>query len=423
MSASFRWATGIEDTFIPQEGPGRRRLDEYELVQHYRCWREDVDIAADIGLDAMRYGIPWYRVEPEPGRYDWSFTDAVVPYLVERRIEPIVDLVHYGTPTWLEGEFSNAEYPERVAAYASAFAERYRDLVRWYTPLNEPFVNAELCGYTGHWPPYLRGDVGFTKLVRQLARGIVLTQRALKEVRPDAICVHVEAIGYGTTDDPALRERLDLDLERMYAAIELVRGGVAPGSTLDRYLRANGMAERDLAWFADHAVEIDVVGVNYYPFMSVWRRWVEGDAVRQEGVWGGGEALARVVRDYHERYGRPIFITECSLNEGALRGSGFGVPPYPVDGREGSRRARWLDEAVKTVADLRACGVPVVGFCWWPLYDLVNWEYREGTGPVERYLEPMGLYALRPGSDGRLRRERLPVADRMAEIIATRSEP
>jgi beta-glucosidase/6-phospho-beta-glucosidase/beta-galactosidase len=423
MSASFRWATGIEDTFVPQEGPGRRRLDEYELMQHYRCWREDVDIAADLGFDSMRYGIPWYRVEPEPERYDWSFTDAVVPYLVERQIEPIVDLVHYGTPTWLEGEFANADYPDRVAAYAFAFAERYRDLVRWYTPLNEPFVHAELCGYTGHWPPYLRGDAGFTTLVGRLARGIVLTQRALKDVRRDAICVHVEAIGYGTTEDPALRERLDLDLERMHATIELVRGGVAPASTLDRYLRANGMAERDLEWFADHAVELDIVGVNYYPFMSVWRRWAQGGDVRQEGVWGGGEALARVVRDYHERYGRPIFVTECSLNDRALPGSGFGAPPYPADDREGSRRSRWLDEAVETIAELRADAVPVVGFCWWPLYDLVNWEYREGTAPVERYLEPMGLYALRPEGGGRLRRERLPVADRMAEIIATRSEP
>jgi hypothetical protein len=60
-----------------------------------------------------------------------------------------------------------------------------------------------------------------------------------------------------------------------------------------------------------------------------------------------------------------------------------------------------------------------VGFCWWPLFDLVNWEYREGRDPVERYLEPMGLVALRPEGDGRLRRERLPCMDRMAEIIAS----
>lgn len=68
--AGFVWGTGIEDTFIAHEEPSRRRLDEYELTQHYRFWREDVDLAASIGFRAMRYGIPWYRVEPEPGGFD-----------------------------------------------------------------------------------------------------------------------------------------------------------------------------------------------------------------------------------------------------------------------------------------------------------------------------------------------------------------
>ncbi len=421
MDDRFRWATGIEDTFVPQEIPGRRRLDEFELLQHYRFWREDIDLAAAIGFDSIRYGIPWYRVEPEPGTFDWRFTDRVVPYLLERGLEPIIDLVHYGTPLWLEYEFANDDYPQRVAAYAAAFADRY-DGVRWYTPLNEPFVNAELCGFTGHWPPHLRGDEGFTTIAKQLARGIVLTQRALRDVRPDAICLHVEAIGYGTTPEDALRDRLVLDMERMHAVIELVRGGVEPESMLYRYLRDNGVTDLDFEWFRDSAVDIDVLGVNYYPFMSMWRRWTDGERVRQEGAWGGGRGLAAVVRDYHERYRRPIFITECSYNENAVPGSTFGVPPYPLDRPEGHRRALWLDEAVETIRALRAAGVPLMGFCWWPLYDLVNWEYRDGTGDVAEYLEPMGLYALRPTPDGTLRRERLRVADRMAEVISTWGE-
>jgi len=423
LNDGFRWATGIEDTFIAQEAPGRRRLDEYELQQHYRYWREDIDLAAAIGFDSMRYGIPWYRVEPAPGRFDWRFTDLVLPYLVEQGIEPIVDLMHYGTPLWLEGEFANARYPDSVEAYAGAFAERYQALVRWFTPLNEPTVNADLCGFTGRWPPYLSGDQGFTRIIMNIARGIVLTQRAIKDVREDAICLHVEAIGYGSTDERGLQDRVTLDMERMHASLELIRGGVVAGSTLRRYLASNGADERDLDWFVDHAIQLDVLGVNYYPFMSVWRRRTQDGHVHQEGVWGGGDGLAGVVRDYHDRYGRPIFVTECSFNERAMPGSGFGVPPYPLDGPDGSRRLLWLEEAVGAVRALRHEGLPVVGFCWWPLYDLINWEYREGTGPVDDYLEPMGLYALRPEADRYLRRERLPCADRMTEVIATWPRP
>ena len=64
----FRFAVGIEDTFVPQVFPGHRALDEYELTQHYRFWSEDLALAADAGATAIRYGFPWYRLNPAPGR-------------------------------------------------------------------------------------------------------------------------------------------------------------------------------------------------------------------------------------------------------------------------------------------------------------------------------------------------------------------
>ena len=62
----LRFAVGIEDTFVPQEYPGRRRLDEYELTQHYHLWHDDLGLASATGAEMIRWGIPWYRVEPEP---------------------------------------------------------------------------------------------------------------------------------------------------------------------------------------------------------------------------------------------------------------------------------------------------------------------------------------------------------------------
>ena len=72
--AGFVFATGIEDTFVAQtERAGERVLDEYALTDHYRVWRADLDRVADLGVRAMRYGIPWYKVEPAPGRFDWAW--------------------------------------------------------------------------------------------------------------------------------------------------------------------------------------------------------------------------------------------------------------------------------------------------------------------------------------------------------------
>ena len=79
----FLWAAGIENTFVPQTRPGHRALDEYELMGHYEHWREDLSLARDLGLQAMRWGVPWYKVEPEPNKFDWSWTDEVIPFMVE----------------------------------------------------------------------------------------------------------------------------------------------------------------------------------------------------------------------------------------------------------------------------------------------------------------------------------------------------
>lgn len=71
--------------------------------------------------------------------------------------------------------FLDPDYPRRVGAYAAAAAARYGDRLHTWTPLNEPNVSAELCGYKGLWPPYLTGETGFTALTVPLAEGVVAT--------------------------------------------------------------------------------------------------------------------------------------------------------------------------------------------------------------------------------------------------------
>jgi beta-glucosidase len=98
-------------------------------------------------------GIPWYRVNPASDEWDWSWTDRVIDYMHSLELIPIIDLMHYGCPLWLQGEFANPDYPQHVAEYAAHFAERYDETVRFYTPMNEPLLNAMYCGEDGRWPP------------------------------------------------------------------------------------------------------------------------------------------------------------------------------------------------------------------------------------------------------------------------------
>jgi beta-glucosidase/6-phospho-beta-glucosidase/beta-galactosidase len=208
LDSGFSWAGGIEDTFIPQARPGLRPLDEYKLTHHYGQWRADIDAAASLGITRLRWGVPWYRVEPAHGQFDWSWTDEVIPYMVrEKHIEPIIDLVHYGTPVWTQESFHDPRYPEYVSQCAQAFAQRYKDMVKYYTPLNEPAVNADWAGRRGEWPPYDHGDKGYVSVLLPIARGMQLTCAAIRKTDPDAVLVDVEAMRLLRPADASARAR------------------------------------------------------------------------------------------------------------------------------------------------------------------------------------------------------------------------
>lgn len=381
--AEFLWASGIEDTFVPQTRPGHRALDEYQLMGHYEHWREDLALGRELGLQAMRWGVPWYRVEPFPGEFDWSWTDQVIPYLVEDlKITPILDLMHYGCPFWLRREFASDDYPRAVAAYAKAFAERYKGLVRWYTPLNEPIVNALFCGKKGLWPPYLRGEAGYIRVMLQLVRGIQRTVAALKEVDPGAVMVHVEATGLARAARADLEVLAVEDQRRGYLCYDLLTGRLDSEHPLFTWLLRNGAGPDELRGIRSAAIPLDVIGMNFYPQWSTQQVSVnrkgrlEYRAVEQDGT-----GFVHLIEDYYKRYNVPILVTETSA-KGAV-----------------DVRSRWLTASVAAIRQLREEGVPVLGYTWFPLFTMIDWRYRYGKRPLEHYLLDLGLYTL--GSERR----------------------
>ncbi len=46
------------------------------------------------------------------------------------------------------------------------------------------------------------------------------------------------------------------------------------------------------------------------------------------------------------------------------------------------------------IKSLRAKGVPVMGYTWFPLFTMIDWRYRFGKAPLEDYFLELGLYRL-----------------------------
>lgn len=392
---AFFWAAGIEDTFITEPWPKTgRTLDEYELTGHYERWREDIGLMHEAGVQAARYGIPWHRIQPRSGAWEWDFVDRSIDRLLELGIAPIVDLVHYGLPRWIEGAYLHPDFPALMADYAARVAERLRGRVFAYTPLNEPRITAWYCGRLGWWPPHRHGWRGFVAVMLAACRGIVEASRALRAVDSEILLAHVDATDLHDTDDPERADEARQRQEIVFLALDLVSGRLGPEAALWPWLLKHGATEGELAWFQERAAELPLVGLNLYPMFTrkVLRR--SGGRARWTMPYATAEIVERLGQLYWERYRAPVFISETA-SVGSVE-----------------RRRAWLRDSVAAVRRLRCGGVPVVGYTWWPLFALVTWAYRQGTHAPEYYLKQMGLWDL----DATLARVPTPLVDDFRQL-------
>jgi beta-glucosidase len=362
------WAVGIEDTNIgwPLRGSGEV-LDEYASTDHYSQWREDLERIVEIGATTVRYGLPWYRISPARGEWDWEWADQVIHYAVELGLDLILDLVHYGTPSWVEGSFTDPEYPAAVAEYAGAVAERYVGLVDKFTPLNEPLVTASFTGARAIWPPYESGDAGWARVIVGVSAGIQSAIKAIKAAQPAAVIAHVEATHVWETEDAELVDHRDTLRLRNFLPTDLVLGRVTSDHALYPWLIEIGIEPSVLARFQEPCPVPDLIGVNFYPELSC-RELVTIDGAPVGVAFNGWDAgLRQVTTEFWERYGIPVFVSETGVE---------GEPEH---------LSSWIN-AVKALApSLRADGIDLRGVTWWPLFDFVDWSWGSGGGVVEEF--------------------------------------
>jgi beta-glucosidase/6-phospho-beta-glucosidase/beta-galactosidase len=351
-------------------------------------------------LRSVRYGIPWHRINPRRGEWDFGWADRPLERLLALGIRPVVDLVHYGLPDWIDGAYLNPSYPDHVAEFATRIAERFRGRIHAYTPLNEPRVTAWYCGRLGWWPPFHRSWRGFVQVMLGVCRGIVRTVEALRAVDPEIVDVHVDATDLYEAATPDLAAEAAQRQEIVFLALDLVSGRLRPGHPLWEWVLAHGARAADLEWFEGRAVRPDVVGINLYPLFSDKRLVRTRSGVRIRMRYAGADIVERLAELYWQRYRRPVLITETA-SQGSV-----------------ARRRGWLEDSVRATARVRERGVPLVGYTWWPLFALVTWGYREGRKPARDYLRQMGLWDLRVGSAGALLRERTPLVDRYRALVA-----
>jgi beta-glucosidase/6-phospho-beta-glucosidase/beta-galactosidase len=365
---SFMFSTGIENSYptIALPDGSIKRVDEMEKCRHYEHWREDFQLVKDLGIQFLRYGVPYYKAHAGPGRYDWSFADETVPTLKKMGITPIMDLCHFGVPDWVES-FQNPEWPRHFAEYAKAFAQRF-PWVRYYTPVNEIFIAATFSAQYGWWNERLKSDRAFVRALKHLCQANVLAMRAILEAQHAAIFIQSESSEYFHPEAPDCMEHANVYNEKRFLSLDLSYGHPV-NVKMYQYLLDNGMTRPEYEWFGTHHVKANcVMGNDYYV--------TNEHLVHSDGsISPAGEVFGYYVitHQYFQRFRLPVMHTETNL-------------------QDADAAPQWLRKEWANLLRLRQDGVPLIGFTWYSATDQVDWDsaLRDDAGHVN----PLGLYSL-----------------------------
>lgn len=133
----------IWDVFARRPGAVHNGDTPAVACDHYRRYREDVELMARLGVRHYRLSIAWPRIVPDGvgslNRRGLDFYSRLIDALLERGITPWVTMFHWDLPQVLEdqGGWPTRQVVDAFADYADAIVKAYGDRVKHWITLNE----------------------------------------------------------------------------------------------------------------------------------------------------------------------------------------------------------------------------------------------------------------------------------------------
>ena len=385
----------VWDTYSAEPGRILDASTGARACDHYHRYAEDIGLMEQLGIGGYRFSIAWPRIQPTgtgpvngPGL---DFYDRLVDGLLAAGIAPMATLYHWDLPQALqdEGGWASRTTADRFEDYTRLVADRLADRVRYWCPVNEPSVVANLGHGLGNHAP---GQTGLRHSM-QVAHHLLLAHgravRALRDAGATSVGVannHSPVWVAGDSEqDRAGAEFYDVVWNRLFADPILL--GTYPDAVAEMLPIEDG----DLELISS---PIDFYGLNYYAPALV------GGPGRQDGSAGVGvdqqvlaglpytqldiqdhpltdfgwpvvpdglrEQLAILKQRYPEM--PPVHITE--------NGCAYSIGPDEHGVVDDQARIDYLDSHLRAVTQAVDEGVDVQGYWTWSLMD--NWEWSVG---------------------------------------------
>jgi len=348
---------------------GDHYFDQIERTGHAHRLT-DLDIFADLGLKTLRYPVLWERTAPDGVKNaDWPWADERLDRLRTLRIDPIVGLLHHGSGPH-STSLADPLFPEKLADYARAVAERYPWVSRW-TPINEPLTTARFSGLYGHWYPHACDSLVWARMLLNQCRAVCLAMRAVREVNPNAQLIQTEDLGK-THSTPALAYQAEFENERRWLTFDLLCGRVHFHHPMAHFLRWLGVGDGELEFFQDNPCPPDIFGINYYVTSERFldervqsyppetigsnSRHIYADIEAVRACADGISGPARLLREAWDRYRGPLAVTEAHL------------------GASADEQMRWFQEVWDAGQQLRQEGIDLRAVTAWALLGAYDWD-------------------------------------------------
>ncbi len=310
-----------------------------KLADHYNRYEEDFDYLEKMNMNAYRFSVEWSRIEPKEG--SWN-AEAIAHYksyiasLKRRGIEPVLTLLHFTVPVWFSdmGGFEHRRNIRYFVRFAEHVMAELGKGIKFVITINEPEVYAFQSYLTQDWPPALSSK---WKTWRVMRNQLTAHKRAYKAIK-------------------AINSRFKISIAKNSVYFY-------PGDTA----WLSHVSASVMQWFQDDIHlrpirrHIDFLGLNYYMSQRVfgYRTHNPENIPSTDLDWMvSPEDIEYVLQRWHQKYQKPILITENGLANAT-----------------DDKREAWLKTTIVAVQRAMNDGVPIIGYLHWSLMDNFEWAY------------------------------------------------
>ena len=331
--------------------------DSWKAFEHV-----DVPAAKWLGCTAFRLGVDWGRVEPERGRFNYAALRryrGMLEALHSQGITPVLTLCHFSLPNWVPGWEAGDEMAPLFGRFVRAVMRHVGDLVTWFITLNEPQIDAVNTHLRGERWPGKKCVWATARAMRGMFLGHNAAVQAIRDHVPSAqISI---AKNYVLARPASTRSPADL---AMTAMVDAVYNNHFIRACLTGNFSLLGQTAKGTPG------SLTFLGLNHYNHVSVHglKADVQMTSNAPPGLSFQNPAMGWEMRpaslftamaESWKRFRLPIMVTEAGT----------------ADGHD-AHRPSFLAKQLYSMANAAACGIPVLGYMHWTLFD--SWEWCEG---------------------------------------------